>query len=96
MGRDRAQRRGETPSEMQSMQLPGHWYPMRAQEGCRLADICTRPGEEYNGDLEGWEVEWLSLVSVCVSHLHRPGNLPSEPCLCQQQLVVKAGVYKSW
>ena len=60
----RAHRRGNHPSEGQSMQLPAHWDPMRAQEDCRLADICMRPGEEYNGDLEGWEVRWLSLVSV--------------------------------
>ena len=67
MRRHHAYRRGTDPGEMQSMQLPSHWDPMRAREDCRLADICMRPGEEYSGDLEGWEVEWLSLVSMCVS-----------------------------
>ena len=67
MRRDRAHRGDNNPSEMQSMQLPGHWDPMRAWEGCRLADICMRSGEEYNGDLENWEVEWLSLESMCVA-----------------------------
>ena len=63
--RHHAYRRSTDPGEMQSMQLPSHWDPMRAREDCRLADICMRPGEEYNGDLEGWEVERLSLVFMC-------------------------------
>ena len=63
----RAHGRVGNPSVMQSMQLPGHWDPMRAREDCRLADICMRPGEEYNGDLEGWEVERLSLVSMSIA-----------------------------
>ena len=66
MRRHHAHGRGTDPDEMQSMQLPSHWDPMRTREDCRLADICMRPGEEYNGDLEGWEVEWPSLVLMSV------------------------------
>ncbi len=54
--RSRAHSRGVGFSEQHSLQIPSHWVPMCPDEDHRLSDILAQNEDEYNGDLEGWQV----------------------------------------
>jgi len=99
--RSRAHSRGVEFGELHSLQVPSHWVPMRPDEDHRLSDILVQNEDEYDGDLEGWQVCCApsgvdALMSLTVqpdaSYWHVSGSFLRESTFSQPGLVMRCSV----